>query len=430
MVYISIIEEIFVMLFNGSFKGFKRAMSMAEILIALAIIGIIAVMTLPALKDAMPDKEETIHQKMSYIVEQVVAQIYDDDVMYAKKSDLFAQGFQNTERATVNGIDYEGDTKFCELFASKFNRLPGDVVCEDGKKSFTSTDNVDWFLPVTDFHDGSAEIMIDVNGSKGDNCLKGSAGCKNPDRFKYYVKPNGTVTLVQPSDVLNDKFMITVHVTNPEGGEYKIAKLNDNGTTGPFNSGAQYYKDLDRNTKWVIQAYPKKGYYTDWQLNKMRVYIISSDVEVKLVFHERSKYCVILNVTNCDESNLNSCAAYKVESECEYKLGGSNPLYVKNESDGTFQYVGAEEGVYSYECGGPEYTMTRGRPVIADDGTITADTNNNSMYTCGLITGDYQIKVTPQSNYALATGEDDDIYIQDVRLGTDNLTFGVSLRQK
>ena len=428
MGYIGIIEKSLVMLFNGSFKGFKSAMSMAEILIALAIIGIIAVMTLPALKNALPDKEETIHQKMSYIVEQVVAQIYDDDVMYAKKSDLFSQGFQNTERATVNGIDYEGDTKFCELFATKFNRMPGEVVCEEDKKSFTSTDNVDWFLPVTDFKEGSAEIMIDVNGSQGENCLKGSAGCKNPDRFKYYVKPNGTVTLEQPSDVLNDKFMITVHVTNPEGGDYKIARLNDNGTTGPFNSGAQYFKDLDRNTRWIIQAYPKTGYYTDWQLNKMRVNIISSDVEVKLVFHERSTYCVILNVANCDAANLNTCANYKVKTGCQYvDVGSGNGHYALNE-DGTFQYVGLEmsEGKYEYKCTGTEKAMTAGKPIINDDGTVTADPNYSSLFTCGLMTGDYQINVTPKAGYTISP---EGTYTQDVRLGTDNLTFGVTLRQ-
>ena len=42
------------------------------------------------------------------------------------------------------------------------------------------------------------------------------------------------------------------------------------------------------------------------------------------------------------------------------------------------------------------------------------------------MTGDYQINVTPKAGYTISP---EGTYTQDVRLGTDNLTFGVTLRQ-
>lgn len=431
------------MFFKRSMINPKRAFTMAELLLALVIIGVIAAVTLPMLGKSMPSKEETIHKKMSYIVEQVAAQLYDDDIMYAKKSDLFSQGFQNTDKVTINNVDYEGDTKFCELFASKFNKISQNVVCEDDKKSFVSTDNVAWYLPVTDFKEGSAEIMIDVNDTLGSNCLKDSADCKRPDRFKYYIKPNGTVTFEQPNDVLNDKFKILVDVTNPAGGTYAIAKLNPNGTAGAYNTGDPYFRDLDRNTRYIIRAYPEPGYFTDWQLNQRRVVIVNSDVRVKLNFIPRSTYCVMLTVANCDKTNIKQCANYKLKKGCNYiNVGPKQGVYKLND-DGAFEYVGkyVDGGDYEYKCTGDTVNMTVGKPdfdpvtgeVVRDgSGNVQFDADAAALFTCDLMTGDYQIEVKPKNPYKirtnLASGEDD-IYLQDVRLGTGKLTFGVTLSQ-
>lgn len=417
------------MFFKADYKNSRRAITMAELLITLAIIGVLACVFLPVLSNALPSKEESIHQKMTYVLEQVIAQMIDDDIMYEKKSDLFLQGFQNTEKSIVNGVAYEGDTKFCQIFASKFNKLSSNVVCENGKKSFTTTDNVDWYLPVSDFKDGSAEIMIDVNGEKeGQNCLKGAAGCKNPDRFKYYIKPNGTIALEQPNDVINDTFKIVVNVTNPEGGTYAIAPLFENGSVGTFQSGSQHFMNLPRNTRYIIKATPSYGYFTDWAMNQRRVIIVNSDVKVHLIFHKRSTYCVTINVENCDKTSLKSCADYEIKTQCKYEdVGAGNGDYALE--DGIFQFVGlAGGGQYKYKCVGETKNMALGKPKFdPTTGEVTGIvTGGNALHTCDLMTGDYQLIVKPKAGYTISTGED---YIQDIRLGTDHLTFGVALRQ-
>lgn len=59
---------------------------------------------------------------MNYLVEKVVTDLINDEVSYPQSSESFNQGFQNIERVEKNGEIYEGVTKFCKLFGSKFNR--------------------------------------------------------------------------------------------------------------------------------------------------------------------------------------------------------------------------------------------------------------------------------------------------------------------
>ena len=172
-------------------KSDKKGFTLAEMLIALAVIGVIAAITMPLLHKIIPTKEDTTKKKADYLVQQIVNQLYDDDIMYPKTKE-FTVGFQNTEKATIFNPatkkldDYEGNTKFCELFASRMVVASGSgpIVCENqinesgttlarGKRSFTAKDGIEWYLPVTDFKKGAAEIMVDVNGPEGKNCVEG-----------------------------------------------------------------------------------------------------------------------------------------------------------------------------------------------------------------------------------------------------------------
>ncbi len=448
------------------FNNFKKAFTLAEVLITLLILGIIAALTLPAVLNTIPSKEDSMHKKISYIIEEVVGQIYDDEVMYPPKSDLFAQGFQNTQKSVVNGIDYEGNEKFCRLFASKFNKLSNDVVCEneleetetlyaEGKKSFTSTDNVDWYLPVTNFRKGSARIMVDVNGSNPPNCIEGSSKCKRPDRFIYYIKSNGTVTYTTPEEGIKDKFKITVNVTTEGcndpatcgeeniGGTHSIAKLNSNGSEGTYSSSAAKYKDLERNTKYVLKATPKDGFFTDWPLDKKRVIIFNSDVTVNLKFHKRPKYCITMDIANCDDDDIKNCGTYSLEKNCAYREVTNKTGEYKLNNDGAFEYVGlgVDGGKYKYDCpstdtitlssglkvGHPEIDPATGKVVRNAAGEAQFDDSYKAVSNCDLYTGDYRLNVIPKTGYQILPN---DKYIQDVKLGTDNLTFTVSLRKQ
>ncbi len=456
----------------------KWAMTLAEMLLCIGIIGVIAAITLPLLRNVLPSREDSFRKKTNYLIEQVVTQLYNDETMYPKISDFYSQGFQNTEKVTINGVEYEGDDKFCQLFASKFDKSSesGKLVCENqiaetgttlarGKRSFRAKDGVDWYLPVTDFQKGAAEIMVDVNGDELPNCIDGSAGCHNADRFLYYVKADGGITLTKPENVVKSKFKIIVNVStvgcggtegvcSDVGGTYNLATLSSSGDIGSWSgakNGTSSIDNLDSNTRYIIKANPRPDYYVDWSTDPVvkaptkRVKVYNSDLKLDLKFRKKANHCVIVDFTNCDKSSVTGCAITTITSGCGYKEVSNMSGEYKLNDDGAYEYVGigVDGGKYTYTCGGltdvygnsipsATYELTKkGHPVRNDDGTISSDTSYNAVYKCdGLYTGDYKLVVTPKAGYKvnpITTAHPNGQYEQDVRLGTEDLSFEVTL---
>ena len=169
----------------------KYGFTLAEVLIAMSLIGIIAAITLPTLKDAMPDKYDAMRKKAEYELEQKVADIVNDDALYGDRlvkndpdnpneTPHLSKGLPNTYYVSYNEKAFGCDLlenmtdekkasceqyqkqKFCKLLAAKFDLAPGtNVNCESdvkftndgGTPSFISRDGIEWLVPVSDFSD-------------------------------------------------------------------------------------------------------------------------------------------------------------------------------------------------------------------------------------------------------------------------------------
>lgn len=445
-------------------KSYKNGFTLAELLIAIGIIGLIAAITLPLLRNSIPNKDEATKKKADYLVEQIVNQLYEDDVMYPK-NDSSRVGFQNTDKVSVQDPNYksmqtyEGNDKFCRLFASRMVIASGSkIVCENekaenattlalGKKSFTAKDGIEWYLPVTNFSKGAARIMIDVNGPDGKNCIKGdkykdslglehTCSAKDADRFIYYVKTNGTITLQNPTNVQKTKFKINVNVTtegcseascSSDGGTVEIAHLGtdtqDNAST-TYSGNASAFQNLSPNTKYMLKAKPKTGYYTSWSINKKRVTVYSGDVDVDLKFYKRKTHCVTLDVNDCDKDEATSCVTAKLATECKYTEQSGGPYQLND--DGVYEYVGLGVGTHVYSCTGNKIAGSKGRPKIdSATGKVSSyDYSKPSIHWCGLLMNDYRIEASGKSPYTVRPNDD---YEQDVRLGTESLFFNTSV---
>lgn len=181
------------------YKNLKilNGISLVEVLIALTIVGVLAVILIPTLREAMPNQNEVLHKKGTHMVESIVNDLATDPILYPDNDNKF---LSNLIKVNYKGKSYEGDTKFCELFASRLNLKPGSTInCENNKKTLTSVDGIDWYLPVTNFTDNN-KITIDVNGDKAPNCLSTMINCSNPDQFVYFILPNGKVYSNKTSD--------------------------------------------------------------------------------------------------------------------------------------------------------------------------------------------------------------------------------------
>ena len=135
----------------------KKGFTMAEMLVCLAVISVVATILIPTLGRIKPDKEKTMFKKAYSIAERVIYELVNDGELYPS-TDIHA-GFDNVKEVMYNDETYgaeideslnvqpeEGDTeeeiaqkllkqqqyqaqthaaksKFCQLFAMKLNTL-------------------------------------------------------------------------------------------------------------------------------------------------------------------------------------------------------------------------------------------------------------------------------------------------------------------
>ena len=425
-------------------KRFKFAFTMSELLITTAVIGVIVAFAIPIFYNALPSQEEQMAKKISYLVEQIALQMYDNETFYPRTSDVAKQGFLNTDAVSVGGTSYSGNTKFCQLFARQFNLSDKmSVTCPDTisseTPSFRSVDGVDWWVPKTKFTEsgndqvsGHVKIKVDVNGyDKGDNCAQGTSGCSNPDIFYYYIKANGSVTLSDPTAFEDRTYEIirnivtkddSGNVVNTPGGTLEIAPINADGTDGTFSSEDANFTNLAANSNYILRARPNADYVTNWgtrntadasqrRYGYKKVRTNNVKTVVNLEFKKIKKYCIKLKV-NCNNSIRNCVDRAECGLSCSYNYVGENRGYYKRVSDSldNYDYAGPFQGNYNYECS-DAMGMTIGTG--SDDGYLTA---------CGLEPGDYQLSVEPKTGWRIVPNIDFDEYTQNVRLGTSDLS--------
>ena len=159
--------------------------TVAELLIVIIIIGILAVLTICAILGAQPDKNKTLFKKAYSVTEKTVSELVNDETLYPYNPNKL--GFINDVRVQIPG-EKEGeltekdnaDIKFAQLFIDKLNIIPD----KDGKfpnpkdnpVKFRTADGIDWEIyqrgfdengktPVSDTSHWKL-IRVDVNGAK------------------------------------------------------------------------------------------------------------------------------------------------------------------------------------------------------------------------------------------------------------------------
>lgn len=170
----------------------KTAFSLAETLIAVLIIGVLAAILIPAVSKLSPDKSKVVLRKAYTNLAQAVTTMINDDVNYPG-------GQVDTTTNVPRGFNYTTPTsngstnKFCYFLADLLNTV-GTTHCPDTSATgmittnpiFTTSDGITWYLrlggddstPNTQFKmatDDAAyatQVIIDVNGpNRGSNCM-------------------------------------------------------------------------------------------------------------------------------------------------------------------------------------------------------------------------------------------------------------------
>ena len=199
-------------------KKYFNAFTLAEVMITLVVLGIMAAILMPVVKNLYPDKQMVMFRKAYYVAERMVYELVNDEDFYPSKEGKY--GLDNVTAVSYMGKSF-GDSdsetsdaaksKFCGLFAEKVNVSDYDAIdCEtahaptlDGgaasTPAFTTTDGVAWYMPISDFDPGDApttfsrSIWVDVNGDLAPNCQYNADSCPKPDVFEIKVRTDGKI---------------------------------------------------------------------------------------------------------------------------------------------------------------------------------------------------------------------------------------------
>lgn len=214
----------------------KKGFTLAEMLMTVSIVAVVAAVTLPVLKNVLPNQEMAMFKKAYYITERSVAEMINDDDLYPEPEAGEKPYLGNTARVEYKGEEYGGTgnekNKFCELFAARLNRASA-VDCsvpatgaaglsfKNGKNptgTLTTTDGVVWILPISEFSSATAiqRIYVDVNGNKKPNCFYNPSTCKKPDRFTINLYQDGRVMV---TGTMEREYLYRTNITKDAANE-------------------------------------------------------------------------------------------------------------------------------------------------------------------------------------------------------------------
>lgn len=121
----------------------RTGFTMAELLVCLAIISVIATILIPTLHSIHPDKEKTMFKKAYSLSERVVEELVNDPELYPDNG--INVGFDNVGSVTYNGITYGAgsstlsETEITTVLTSNCGNYPENsddrIACERDQAS-------------------------------------------------------------------------------------------------------------------------------------------------------------------------------------------------------------------------------------------------------------------------------------------------------
>lgn len=186
----------------------KNGFTLAEVLVTMAIIGVVAAITFPTINRIMPDKDKGMVLKAFKTLNEVNNDILTNPSLY-----MYGDGSTGCDgpfilKCTEKPLDenhsaneFKGASKYPYLFAESL-ALSENISVSNNAYNFTTIDGVQWRMTFTAKPNPALErynITITTgNPSRDNTCTYNKTTCTNPGQFSFMVDMKGTVSAVDP----------------------------------------------------------------------------------------------------------------------------------------------------------------------------------------------------------------------------------------
>lgn len=165
------------------------AFTLAELIITLTIIAVIAALVIPILINVKPDTNNILFRKAFYTFSEAIYAIVNDTSLYDDDTPAFTSNALNSKNICqnlTNMLSITGDQNICSSNSSNFGSTP----------SFTLSNGIVFFMPSSTKITANEKISIkiDVNGvNNGPNVLATQNNGCDGDWYEFYLYDNGKV---------------------------------------------------------------------------------------------------------------------------------------------------------------------------------------------------------------------------------------------
>ena len=194
----------------------KNAFTMAELLMAIGIIGVISAISIPVISGIIPDADKAKVIKYHNNLVKYTSDLLDNRGIYYEINNcigLECEGqpvtapFNNARDAQI----YGGNAKYENLIEYMMG-IDNNNELADGS-SWT----------ITRVRSGQYTISVDLDGADRGNTCSFSNNCPNPDTFIFRVDRLGVFT---PGDALTDAYLANQTVLNRKRDDKNLARTN------------------------------------------------------------------------------------------------------------------------------------------------------------------------------------------------------------
>ena len=214
----------------------KKAFTIAELLITLGILGIIAAIAAPMLSNLRPDSNKILYLKAYDALVKDVKKMAEDRSIYPAKF-AYNKTFYDVSRYPLLNVKKSKNPSFKSYSGeNKFGNILKDIMGGSGTyQKFTTKNGYEWTVEnampsglgnKTGEIGFSAKVTVDINGpDEGPNQVyKEGVNINKPDKFEFYITPSGAVI---PVDAYGQMYIARRRELIKKDDKAEIVKYKD-----------------------------------------------------------------------------------------------------------------------------------------------------------------------------------------------------------